>query len=174
MNQSEAADVAATMASFCSAEGDLAAEEKHAAAFEAAREHLLEGALTTLVQRVGDGAPMLLALKGSSLYLLTIAEPEEGVLGPPASTCEMLHVAPGVARVRAVARFRTRGSAGPAPRTTDWSFDFTEGPEISFSAHFHPDQREDGREELAQALARGLGWELPNHESPTAARVARL
>jgi hypothetical protein len=172
MNQSEAADVAATMASFYSAEGDLAADEKHAAAFEMAREHLPEGALTTLVQRDGDNAPLLLALKGSALYLLTIADAEKGVAGPLASSCEMLHVAPGVARVRAVTRFRTRGSAGPAPRTTEWTFDLTDGPLISFSAHFHPDQREDGREELAQALARGLGWELPSHEAPTVAMVA--
>lgn len=172
MNQSEAADAAATMAAFYSAEGDLAADEKYAATFEAAREHLPEGALTTLVQRVGDNAPMLLALKGSALYLLTIAEPEEGATGPIASSCEMLHLAPGVARIRADARFRTRGSAGPAPRTTDWNFDFTDGPLISFSAHFHPEQREDGREELAQALARGLGWELPSHEAPTVAMVA--
>lgn len=172
MNQSEAADVAATMSAFYSAEGDLAAEDKYAATFEAAREHLPEGARTTLIQRVGDNAPMLVALKGSALYMLTIAEPEEGVTGPVASCCEMLHLAPGVARVRADARFRTRGSAGPAPRTTDWSFEFTDGPRISFSANFHPDQRDDGREELAQALARELGWELPSHEAPAVAMVA--
>lgn len=172
MNQSEAADIAATMASFYSAEGDLAAEEKYAATFEAAREHLPEGALTTLVQRVEDNAPMLLVLKGSALYLLTIVDPEEGVVGPLTSSCEMLHVAPGVARVRADTRFRTRGSAGPAPRTTDWSFDFTDGPRIRFSAYFHPDQRDDGREELAQALARELGWELPSHERSAVAMAA--
>jgi hypothetical protein len=172
MNQSEAADVAATMGSFYSAEGDLAAEEKYASTFEAAREHLPDGALTALVQRVEDNAPMLLALKGSSLYLLTILEPEDGVDAPLSSRCEMLHLAPGAARVRADARFRTRGSAGPAPRTTDWSFDFIDAPRIRFSAHFHPDQRGDGREELAQALARALGWELPSHETPSMAMVA--
>jgi hypothetical protein len=165
MNQSESADVAATMERFYGAAGDLASQEKYAATFETAREHLPEGALTTLVQRVEDNAPMLLALKGTSLYLLIILEPEDGVDAVLSTSCEMLHLAPGVARVRADARFRTRGSAGPAPRTTDWSFDFIDGPVLRFSAHFHPDQTGDGREELAQALACALGWELPDHET---------
>ncbi len=171
MNQSQAADVAATMERFYSVEGDMASQEKYAATFEAAREHLPEGALTTLVQRVEDNAPMLLALKHSTLYLLTIVEPEEGVDGPLASSCMILHVAPGVAVVEAETRFRARGSAGPAPRTTTWRFDFKDGPVLRFSAHFYPDQRGDGREELAQALAREFGWELPNHEPPLVAMV---
>ena len=163
MNQSDAADAAKAMEAFYAAEGELehVAHMKYGAIFDQAYEHLPNGAVTALVQRLDDNAPMLVALKDNSLYMLTVQEQPAGTVGQPKTNCTMIYVQPGAAVVESEPRFRTRSGADPAPRTTTWRFKFTDGPTLEFDAHFHPNQQSDGREALGQALASVLGWGLP-------------
>ncbi|HEY5710155.1 MAG TPA: hypothetical protein VIS51_12275 [Solirubrobacterales bacterium] len=163
MNQSDAADAAKVMETFYAAEDELEHDVhmKYGAIFDQAYEHLPDGALTALVQRLSDNAPMLVALKSNSLYMLTVQEQPAGTIGQPKTNCTMIHVQPGAAVVESEPRFRTRSGTGPAPRTTTWRFKFTDGPILEFDAHFHPDQQSDGREALGKALATVLGWDLP-------------
>lgn len=149
-------------------------EEKCAASFDEAYEHLPAGAIFARVQRDGDNAPQILALKGESLYVMAVEDSDQaGPGGQPPTSCTMVRVGPGAAVIRTKSKFWPRTGPGPAIRSTKWEFDFREGPTLVIEAHFNPAHPEDdGREDFAQALAAALGWELPQLEQEVSLEAA--
>lgn len=118
---------------------------------------------TAIVQRETDNAPMLVAVEGQQVYLLTVGEVKDE-LGLPETECRMLHVSPGTGSVVQKAKyFDRKGDA--APRSTTWTFNLDEGTELTIETHFDAgESRRNDREAVARALAGALGWKLPSLE----------
>lgn len=140
------------------------------AIFDQAYEFIPSNAVVALVER--DSEPWtLVALDGQQLYFLTVSEIEDGLLAQPPTKCRMLHVEPGVGSVEMETKFHHRH--GPrGTRDTVWRFQLG-GVDLTIETHFDPERArvEDG-EVLAQALAKALGWSLPDLESGQLASAA--
>jgi hypothetical protein len=105
-----------------------------------------------------DPWPIVAALAGAELYLLEcLAAADSGVVG---SSCQLVHLEPGRARVEVETRYRGAQTGPESPvRETVWRFDLPGERTLTIETITSPDGELDDSERLARALAQGLGWQ---------------
>lgn len=175
MNQQQAAEIAREMARFHAAElktnvGDTRVEQVHRAVFHQAFEFIPETSIAALIQRDGDNEPIVVAIDGHQLYLLSVL-PAENDLSQPATECRIVHVEPGRGSVAVRTKYRPAIGRHPS-RSATWEFKIADEITMTIETSFHPEDEIDQREAVAQALARALGWQASSRRPETVAAVA--
>jgi hypothetical protein len=130
----------------------------HGAVFDQLFEFVPESAVAAVIQRDGDGAPIVAAFHAAQLYLLEVIR-DENDHRQPATECRMVDVQPGVGSVSVRTRYLQRGDRRP-PRSTTWRFEFVDGLTLTIETYFDPDSDVEPREALGRALAAALGWHM--------------
>lgn len=172
MTQRQAAEIAREMAGFHAAEwrtsaGDRRVEQIHGAVFDQAFEFIPDSAVAALIQRDGDNEPVIVAIDGHQLYVLSVLPAENGS-PQPATECRIIHVEPGGGSVTVRTRYRPAIGTRPS-RSTTWKFKVADEITMTIETSFHPEDEIEAREAVAQGLARALGWQT---STPRAGQVA--
>lgn len=126
------------------------------AAFNQCFDFIPDGAVAAVVRDSRD-LPLLAALAGEHLYLISVIKPGEGE-GPVTTRCELRLVSPeeGTASSE-VTYYGERPGPGPIRRRTSWTFLLGQ-KELTVLTHISPGSAFPAAEVLAQRLAKAFGW----------------
>lgn len=175
MTRGQAAEIAREMARFRAAEWRTGAEDARieqirGAVFDQAFEFIPNTAIVALVQRDGDNEPIVVAIDGHQLYVLSLL-PIENEFSQPPTECRIIHVERGRGSVTVQTRYRPAIGTRPS-RSTTWKFEIADEVTLTIKTSFHPEDEIERREAVAQALARALGWQASTPQAGEATVAA--
>lgn len=170
MNKSQAEDVSIRAAEAHSARAADSEDASriyarvHKAVFNQAFEFIPKDAVAAVIDHQGE-PPKLVALDGKKLYTLIVGDLTQDLIGT-ATSCRLVTVDPEQASVECETKFiGHRVNDQPMGRETTWNFSLN-GTELTIETLTAPDRNWlEPNEVFAQALAKALGWSLPDSKS---------
>jgi hypothetical protein len=128
-----------------------------AAIFNQCFDFLPENARAAIVRDPDDGPPVIAALDGDGLYLISVDKPGEGER-PGTTDCSLMPVDPRRSAVACrVTYYGERVNENPLRRETVWAFILGDR-KLSLVTQVSPESPLPPEEEFAQALAGLIGW----------------
>ncbi len=161
MIQFKAAEIAGRVSKFYIDTLGRSSEEAvriQSAVFHLAYEFIPDDAIADLVVLDRDKAPVILAIDGTQLYILSAKPKGDDDIIP--AICRTICLTPNTDTVKVETKHWGTGDLEPA-REVVWRFDFADDAPVTLKTTRSAEGVTSGPEDLAQALASAIGWKSP-------------